>query len=274
MYDFLIVGAGISGAVFAHEVHKAGKKCLVIDSRGMIGGSLYCENMRGIPVHCYGLHILQTDDRRVWEFLNSFGKFVPCRERVSEKQYEGVPEKGYTQIIRKLLKDCDVYLNTDYNRFRKEKPDIADKVFYTGRLDEYFGEEYGRLVYELRSYETELRFQKHYQKRMLEKVRGKNAQIIEHKYLTGIYDKKHTPFTVITKESWGKNLKDGVPGMLENTEKNRMLFRKYRMLAGKEKRAIFGGRMFHEGSYGIDEAVRDAMILAEKYAGKKMGLSH
>lgn len=173
MYDFLIVGAGISGAVFAHEVHKAGKKCLVIDSRGMIGGSLYCENMRGIPVHCYGLHILQTDDRRVWEFLNSFGKFVPCRERVSEKQYEGVPEKGYTQIIRKLLKDCDVYLNTDYNRFRKEKPDIADKVFYTGRLDEYFGEEYGRLVYELRSYETELRFQKHYQKRMLEKVRGK-----------------------------------------------------------------------------------------------------
>ena len=83
MYDFLIVGAGISGAVFAHEVHKAGKKCLVIDSRGTIGGNLYCENIRGIPVHCYGLHILQTDDRRVWEFLNSFGKFVPCRERVS-----------------------------------------------------------------------------------------------------------------------------------------------------------------------------------------------
>ena len=52
MYDFLIVGAGISGAVFAHEVHKAGKKCLVIDSRGTIGGNLYCENIRGIPVHC------------------------------------------------------------------------------------------------------------------------------------------------------------------------------------------------------------------------------
>ncbi|MFR7899669.1 MAG: UDP-galactopyranose mutase [Ruminococcus sp.] len=72
------------------------------------------------------------------------------------KQYEGVPEKGYTQIIRKLLKDCDVYLNTDYNSLRKEKPDIAEKVFYTGRLDEYFGEEYGRLVYEFHSYETEL----------------------------------------------------------------------------------------------------------------------
>lgn len=54
MYDFLIVGAGISGAVFAHKVHKAGKKCLVIDSRSTIGGNLYCENIRGIPVHCYG----------------------------------------------------------------------------------------------------------------------------------------------------------------------------------------------------------------------------
>lgn len=72
------------------------------------------------------------------------------------------------------------------------------------------------------------------------------------------------------RKSWGKNLKDGVPGMLEGIEKNRMLFRKYRMLAEKEKKVIFGGRMFYEGSYGIDEAVRDAIILAEKYAGKKM----
>ena len=61
-----------------------------------------------------------------------------------------------------------------------------------------------------------------------------------------------------------------VPGLLEGREKNRMLFRKYRMLAEKEKKVIFGGRMFYEGSYGIDEAVRDAMILTEKYAGKKM----
>ena len=73
---------------------------------------------------------------------------------------------------------------------------------------------------------------------MLAKVRGKNAQIIEHKYLTDIYDKKDMPFTVITKESWGKNLKDGIPGMLEGTEKNRMLFENMPDVLRKKKKRL------------------------------------
>jgi len=74
-YDFLIVGAGLFGAVFAHEAHKAAKKCLVIDKRSHIGGNTYCENVGGINVHKYGPHIFHTNDKRVWDYVNSFVEF-------------------------------------------------------------------------------------------------------------------------------------------------------------------------------------------------------
>lgn len=75
VYDFLIVGAGLFGAVFAHEARKAGKKCLVIDKRDHAGGNIYCENIDGINVHKYGAHIFHTDNKTVWEYANSFVEF-------------------------------------------------------------------------------------------------------------------------------------------------------------------------------------------------------
>ena len=74
-YDFLIVGAGITSAVFAHEAAKIGKTCLVIDRRDHIAGNIYTEEIDGINVHKYGAHIFHTSDRRVWEFVNSFVEF-------------------------------------------------------------------------------------------------------------------------------------------------------------------------------------------------------
>lgn len=74
-YDYLIVGAGLFGCVFAHEMAKAGKKCLVIDRRSHIGGNCYTENVNGINVHRYGPHIFHTDDEEVWDFVNQFAKF-------------------------------------------------------------------------------------------------------------------------------------------------------------------------------------------------------
>ena len=74
-YDYLIVGAGLFGAVFAREAKKAGKKVLVIDRRECVGGNVYTENVEGIQVHKYGAHIFHTNDRRVWEYVQQFAEF-------------------------------------------------------------------------------------------------------------------------------------------------------------------------------------------------------
>jgi UDP-galactopyranose mutase len=75
MYDCLIVGAGLFGAVFAHEASKKGKRCLVIDRRPHIGGNVYCEEIAGVTVHKYGAHIFHTNDKDVWEYMNRFAEF-------------------------------------------------------------------------------------------------------------------------------------------------------------------------------------------------------
>ena len=74
-YDYLIVGAGLFGSVFAYEAKKRGKKCLVIDKRNHIGGNIYCENRNGINVHRYGAHIFHTSNKEVWEYINQFAEF-------------------------------------------------------------------------------------------------------------------------------------------------------------------------------------------------------
>lgn len=77
MYDYLIVGAGLFGAVFAQQKTAQGKKCLVIDKRDHIAGNVYTKEMEGIQVHWYGPHIFHTDSRRVWEYVQQFARFHP-----------------------------------------------------------------------------------------------------------------------------------------------------------------------------------------------------
>lgn len=74
-YDYLIVGSGLFGCVFAHEATKAGKKCLVIDKRDHLGGNIYCEDIEGITVHKYGAHIFHTNIKRVWDYVNQLVDF-------------------------------------------------------------------------------------------------------------------------------------------------------------------------------------------------------
>ena len=76
-YDYLIVGAGLVGCVFAREMTDAGKKCLVIDRRDHIGGNVYCADIEGVCVHRYGAHIFHTSNKEVWDFVNSFVEFKP-----------------------------------------------------------------------------------------------------------------------------------------------------------------------------------------------------
>ncbi len=74
-YDYLVIGAGLFGAVFAHEATKAGKKCLVIELRDHVGGNIYCDNIQGINVHKYGAHIFHTSNKEVWDYVNDLVPF-------------------------------------------------------------------------------------------------------------------------------------------------------------------------------------------------------
>lgn len=80
-YDFLIVGSGLFGATFAYLAHREGKKCLVIDKRPHLGGNVYCEKVEGIHVHKYGAHIFHTNNKEIWDFVNSivpFNRYTNC----------------------------------------------------------------------------------------------------------------------------------------------------------------------------------------------------
>ena len=75
VYSYLIVGSGLFGSVFAHEMKKRGKSCLVLERRAHVGGNIYCEELDGIIVHKYGAHIFHTHDKAVWDYVNQFVEF-------------------------------------------------------------------------------------------------------------------------------------------------------------------------------------------------------
>ena len=74
-YDYLIIGSGLFGSIFAYEANKRGKKCLVIDKRNHIGGNIFCKEIEGINVHEYGAHIFHTSNKEVWNYVNEFAEF-------------------------------------------------------------------------------------------------------------------------------------------------------------------------------------------------------
>lgn len=115
MYDYLIVGAGLYGSVFAYEASKCGKKCLVIDKRSHIGGNLYCEQIEGINVHKYGAHIFHTNDKTVWEYINQLADF---------NRYTNSPIANYKGEIYNL----PFNMNTFYKMWGVCAPEEAKKI--------------------------------------------------------------------------------------------------------------------------------------------------
>jgi UDP-galactopyranose mutase len=75
IYDYLIIGSGLFGAVFSHEAKKQGKKCLVLERRSHVGGNIYCEEKDGINIHKYGAHIFHTSNKVIWDYVNQFVEF-------------------------------------------------------------------------------------------------------------------------------------------------------------------------------------------------------
>jgi UDP-galactopyranose mutase len=115
-YDYLIVGSGLFGAVFAYEAKKRGKKCLVIDKRNHAGGNIYCENIAGINVHKYGAHIFHTNDKYIWDYVNSFVEF---------NRYTNSP----VAIHNGELYNLPFNMNTFYQLWKVKTPQEAkDKI--------------------------------------------------------------------------------------------------------------------------------------------------
>lgn len=113
-YDYLIVGSGLYGSVFAYKARQAGKKTIVIDKRPHLGGNLYCENIEGINVHKYGAHIFHTSNKEVWDFVNSIVEF---------NRYTNSPIANY----KGKLFNLPFNMNTFYTLWGTKTPEEAMK---------------------------------------------------------------------------------------------------------------------------------------------------
>ena len=177
--------------------------------------------------------------------------------------YQGIPCGGYTALVEKMLDGIEVRLNTDFIANRNELESIADKIIYTGPIDEFFDYKFGYLEYRSLKFEAEILDTPNYQGNAVVNYIGHKypyTRIIEHKH----FEFGNQPKTVITREypdSWmlGKERFYTV-----NDDRNTNLFLKYKELAGQQSKYIFGGRLAEYKYYDMDDVIESAMNLANK----------
>lgn len=363
MYDYLVVGAGLFGAVFAREATDRGCSCLVIDRRNHIAGNAYCEDMYGIPVHTYGAHIFHTSDRKIWDYVNRFAEFnnfvnspvaiykdelynlpfnmntfakmwnvktpAEARQKIEEQKaeagitepqnleeqaislvghdiyeklvkgytekqwgrdckdlpafiikrlpvrmifdnnyfndrYQGIPEKGYTEMVAAMLSGIEVRTGVDYLKERDKYRALAKKVIYTGALDEYFGYCYGNLQYRMVRFEQEVKDTDNYQGNAVVNYTEREVpytRIIEHKHF---YPGLKTEKTVISREYPAEWHPGEEPYYPINDARNAELYAKYKELADREEGVIFGGRLGEYKYYDMDKVIASAWNLVAK----------
>ena len=178
-------------------------------------------------------------------------------------RYQGIPVGGYTPVVEKMLDGIPVKLNTDYFTFIKENPEIADKTLFTGMIDEFYGYKLGALEYRTVRFETEKLDMENYQGNAVVNYTDREVpytRIIEHKH----FEFGKQPATVISRE-YSSEWKPGIePYYPINDEKNNELFARYRALAEKEEKVIFGGRLGNYRYYDMDKVIEAALEMAEK----------
>ena len=362
-YDYLVVGAGLYGSVFAHEAATRGKRVLVVDKRPNIAGNVYTEDIEGIHVHKYGAHIFHTSKKEIWDYVNRFATFnrytnspvarykdeiynLPfnmntfnklwgvitpqeAKEKIeeqvkeagivnpsnleeqaislvgkdiyeklvkgyTEKQwgkradelpafiikrlpvrmtydnnyfndlYQGIPVGGYTPMIEKLLEGSDVLLNTDYFGDREAFNNKAEKVLFTGMIDEYFDYCFGELEYRSLKFESQVLDTDNYQGNAVvnyTEYEVPYTRIIEHKH----FEYGTQPKTVITKEYPARWKHGDEPYYPMNDEKNNALYEKYKELATKEDKVLFGGRLGMYKYYDMHNVIEEALKLSSKF---------
>ena len=177
--------------------------------------------------------------------------------------YQGIPIGGYTAIIEKMLEDIEVRLNTDFFDDRDKWMGMADKIIFTGMIDQYFDYCYGELEYRGLDFEFETLDMENYQGNAVINYTDAETpftRIIEHKH----FESSESPKTIITREypkTWSRGEEAYYP---MNDEKNSKLFEKYQDLAESEGNVIFGGRLGMYQYFDMWQVIDEALKLAEK----------
>lgn len=180
-----------------------------------------------------------------------------------DDNYQGIPIGGYTQIIEKMLDGIDIILNVDYLSDKEKWSESANRVIYTGAIDEYFGFCLGKLDYRSLKFESERIEIKDYQGNAVVNYTESSVpytRIIEHKH----FDDNKTAFTIITKEYPASADEENEPYYPINDDKNMELFKKYRDLSKKLDSIVFGGRLAEYKYYDMHQVIKSALYTVEQ----------
>ena len=225
----------------------------------LVGTDIYTKLIKGYTEKQWG--------RKCTELPAFIIKRLPVRYTYDNNyfndRYQGIPIGGYNQIIEKMLDGIDVKLNCDFNICFDKDQKIAEKVIYTGAIDEYFNYELGNLEYRSLKFETEKLEQENYQGVAVMNYTDSETpytRIIEHKH----FEFGKQPVTYITKE-YPQEWKPGEEAYYPvNDAKNQNLYEQYKKLAEKETNIIFGGRLGEYKYYDMDKVIESALNLVEK----------
>lgn len=225
----------------------------------LVGRDIYEKLVKGYTEKQWG--------RRAAELPAFIIKRLPVRfiydNNYFNDRYQGIPEGGYTQICKKMLEGAEVRLNVDYFANKAELDALADKVLFTGMIDEYYGYRYGELEYRSLRFETETLDCENYQGNAVvnyTEYEVPYTRIIEHKH----FEFGKQPKTVVTREYPATWKKGDEPYYPVNNERNDALYAKYKALADAEGRVIFGGRLGMYKYYDMDDTIAAALALCEK----------
>ena len=178
-------------------------------------------------------------------------------------RYQGIPIGGYTKIVEKMLDGIEVRLNTNYLDNREEFDAMADKIVYTGMIDQFYDYKLGVLEYRSVRFETEELPMENYQGNAVVNYTEREVpytRIIEHKH----FEFGKQPTTIISREYSSEWKKGDEPYYPVNNDKNNALYQQYKELADKEHKVIFGGRLGGYKYYDMDKVIAAALEMCEK----------
>ena len=173
-------------------------------------------------------------------------------------RYQGIPIGGYTQIIEKMLEGIPVRLNCDYFAEKEELDALAEKIVFTGPIDQFYHYQFGELEYRSLRFETEILEEENYQGNAVVNYTDYEVpytRVIEHKHFEFLQGGK----TVITREYPDTWTKEKEPYYPVNDEKNNQLYQTYRNRAKQDQNVIFGGRLGQYQYYDMDKVILEAL---------------
>ena len=230
----------------------------------MVGKTIYEKLVKGYTEKQWG--------KRATELPSFIIKRLPVRFTYDNNYfnalYQGIPVGGYTQIIEKLLEGIEVKLNYDFFEHREELENIANKIIFTGPIDKYYNYEFGELEYRSLRFETEELNIDNYQGNAVVNYTEYEipyTRIIEHKHfeyggsLVLEEPEEAKGKTIITKEYPDKWIQGKEPYYTMNDSKNTSLYNKYKELADKDNKVVFGGRLGQYKYFDMDKTIEEAL---------------